>query len=229
MTTVSPLFILFICVFLFFLVRGIRYQFLRWREQHLRAMFDIANSRIDVQMGSDDAGGARTATHHGRLAPEVVRSEVVDTLFPKQTISSEEEEEPEVVVAPSAPPMEETAPPIEKKTSTDDASRGGETDETTTTTTATEEAQQVVHTDEYSSRYGTCTICLDPFENGDSIVTGGDCSHKYHRSCIFEWLEKNDDCPNCRKPMWDSDAYDVVRQSIIAQASLLLHADESEV
>ena len=43
-----------------------------------------------------------------------------------------------------------------------------------------------------------CCICLDKFEeNHKSIVL--ECSHRFHRSCISNWLKKELNCPVCRK------------------------------
>ena len=43
-----------------------------------------------------------------------------------------------------------------------------------------------------------CCICLDKFEeNHTSIVL--ECSHRFHRECITNWLKKELKCPLCRK------------------------------
>lgn len=43
-----------------------------------------------------------------------------------------------------------------------------------------------------------CCICLDKFEeNNKSIVL--ECSHRFHRNCISNWLKKELNCPLCRK------------------------------
>ena len=43
-----------------------------------------------------------------------------------------------------------------------------------------------------------CCICLDKFEeNHKSIVL--ECSHRFHRACISNWLKKELNCPLCRK------------------------------
>jgi hypothetical protein len=43
-----------------------------------------------------------------------------------------------------------------------------------------------------------CIICLQEYEKLQIIKTL-DCFHKYHQSCINEWLKNNDNCPICRK------------------------------
>lgn len=45
-----------------------------------------------------------------------------------------------------------------------------------------------------------CPICLSNFEAGD-IVVHGDCSHSFHKDCLFSWLSKQSSCPCCRQNM----------------------------
>ncbi len=49
----------------------------------------------------------------------------------------------------------------------------------------------------------SCSICLQPFENGQSIVWSKQlkCGHIFHNSCLVPWLLKNNDCPNCRREL----------------------------
>ena len=47
-----------------------------------------------------------------------------------------------------------------------------------------------------------CSICylsLDVEEN--YVIT--DCKHKFHFSCLIQWIMKNENCPMCRKS-WSS-------------------------
>lgn len=46
-----------------------------------------------------------------------------------------------------------------------------------------------------------CSICLEPYEKGEFIIESKHCPHKFHKTCILLWLEKNDACPCCRKSM----------------------------
>jgi len=46
-----------------------------------------------------------------------------------------------------------------------------------------------------------CPICIDTYDDGNTIIHSKNCSHFFHKDCIFQWLEKNDDCPCCRKNM----------------------------
>lgn len=41
-----------------------------------------------------------------------------------------------------------------------------------------------------------CSICMCNI-NSDNIIT--ECNHNYHKSCLDDWLVKNDGCPYCRK------------------------------
>ena len=34
------------------------------------------------------------------------------------------------------------------------------------------------------------------------IVRGKTCNHMFHKTCAFEWLQKNDHCPYCRQEMF---------------------------
>ncbi|KAL8205154.1 hypothetical protein R6Q57_008705 [Mikania cordata] len=45
-----------------------------------------------------------------------------------------------------------------------------------------------------------CTICLEGFKDGDSIVCLV-CTHRFHSSCLFPWVRVCAACPNCRKPI----------------------------
>ena len=40
-----------------------------------------------------------------------------------------------------------------------------------------------------------CGICFEPFRNITKIT----CGHRFCNDCIFEWLDRNNSCPNCRK------------------------------
>ena len=42
-----------------------------------------------------------------------------------------------------------------------------------------------------------CSVCICDLEKGDKVMKLK-CKHYFHRDCILPWLEKNDNCPNCR-------------------------------
>ena len=60
-----------------------------------------------------------------------------------------------------------------------------------------------------------CCICLEKFGPGDLVVSAGNCSHTYHRDCVMTWVRINDDCPMCRKPMFDEEAFKAVEQQFV--------------
>lgn len=43
-----------------------------------------------------------------------------------------------------------------------------------------------------------CVICLNEFEDNDTIGTLPLCSHSFHLRCIQDWLPKQPNCPLCR-------------------------------
>lgn len=43
----------------------------------------------------------------------------------------------------------------------------------------------------------TCSICLYGYKEGESLVKLN-CSHIYHKECIFDWFKKSRNCPLCR-------------------------------
>ena len=42
-----------------------------------------------------------------------------------------------------------------------------------------------------------CSICLEEYEVGVSVVSKVRCGHVYHRECIRQWLSHNPTCPLC--------------------------------
>lgn len=46
-----------------------------------------------------------------------------------------------------------------------------------------------------------CCICLAPYEDGDVVMTGTQCSHRLHLRCCLQWLKQHDHCPYCRMEM----------------------------
>nr|GMD26468.1 probable E3 ubiquitin-protein ligase RHY1A [Ipomoea batatas] len=45
---------------------------------------------------------------------------------------------------------------------------------------------------------GECCICLEGFMEGAVITPLAPCSHRFHHSCILQWLRNNPTCPICR-------------------------------
>eukprot|EP01023_Acetabularia_acetabulum_P016833 TRINITY_DN18343_c0_g1_i2.p2 TRINITY_DN18343_c0_g1~~TRINITY_DN18343_c0_g1_i2.p2 ORF type:complete len:215 (+),score=32.16 TRINITY_DN18343_c0_g1_i2:103-747(+) len=45
-----------------------------------------------------------------------------------------------------------------------------------------------------------CPTCLDPYdEDNPKILTS--CGHHFHLACIYEWLNRSDNCPMCGQKM----------------------------
>ena len=52
-----------------------------------------------------------------------------------------------------------------------------------------------------------CTICLEDFIDGTSIIITTKCNHSFHFECFKDWVFKNINfpkCPNCNEPILDS-------------------------
>ncbi|CAL5365861.1 unnamed protein product [Camellia sinensis] len=45
---------------------------------------------------------------------------------------------------------------------------------------------------------GTCTICLNEYEEGEELRTLPECMHCFHVACIDMWLYSCSTCPVCR-------------------------------
>jgi len=54
-----------------------------------------------------------------------------------------------------------------------------------------------------SSSIEQCPICMDNYQTGDYIRVLP-CFHKYHKSCIDEWLRPHGDCPVCKYSLVNS-------------------------
>ena len=48
-----------------------------------------------------------------------------------------------------------------------------------------------------SSLEEQCSICLDNYIKED-ILNELKCGHKYHNTCIDDWIKNNNNCPLCR-------------------------------
>ena len=45
-----------------------------------------------------------------------------------------------------------------------------------------------------------CPICLEPYSaENPAIVTA--CNHRFHLSCLYEWVERSDTCAMCLSPI----------------------------
>ena len=48
-----------------------------------------------------------------------------------------------------------------------------------------------------SQELKTCSICMCDYENGDKLKLL-QCTHRFHKDCITEWLKKKGLCPVCK-------------------------------
>ncbi|KAB2035823.1 hypothetical protein ES319_D04G179300v1 [Gossypium barbadense] len=46
-----------------------------------------------------------------------------------------------------------------------------------------------------------CSVCLNEFEEGETLRLLPKCSHAFHISCIDTWLRSHTNCPLCRAPI----------------------------
>lgn len=44
----------------------------------------------------------------------------------------------------------------------------------------------------------SCSVCIDAFERGETVLCLPECQHAFHEDCITGWLAQNTTCPNCR-------------------------------
>ena len=54
----------------------------------------------------------------------------------------------------------------------------------------------------------SCTICLEDFKDGSSVIVTTKCKHSFHFNCFKNWVFKNitnSKCPNCNNPILKSD------------------------
>lgn len=49
-----------------------------------------------------------------------------------------------------------------------------------------------------SSENKSCSICLDEFQEGQDVKFLW-CTHRFHKNCVDQWLDKHTTCPVCKK------------------------------
>mmetsp|Transcript_26904 Transcript_26904/g.41717 ORF Transcript_26904/g.41717 Transcript_26904/m.41717 type:complete len:241 (+) Transcript_26904:197-919(+) len=69
-----------------------------------------------------------------------------------------------------------------------------------------------------------CIICLSDYgdeekdvRNEHGLVHSKYCRHKFHKSCIVDWLEKKNECPCCRNEMMTMADIEEAMENIIAR------------
>ena len=60
----------------------------------------------------------------------------------------------------------------------------------------------------FESEEPSCSICLCPFEPAEEICWSSNkrCKHSFHKDCMSEWLQRHEDCPQCRQDYLKSDS-----------------------
>eukprot|EP00835_Amoeboradix_gromovi_P005421 NODE_506_length_7505_cov_0.263705.p5 type:complete len:136 gc:universal NODE_506_length_7505_cov_0.263705:6766-6359(-) len=61
----------------------------------------------------------------------------------------------------------------------------------------TKNEDEAVHLYFHSEYHTGCSICLDEFEEGDSLYLPV-CGHPFHVVCLDNWLNVNNICPLCQ-------------------------------
>ena len=56
-------------------------------------------------------------------------------------------------------------------------------------------SKKKIFSNNYVNDDNNCPICLEEFGDNTKIL---ECAHKYHISCIDEWLNEHNNCPICR-------------------------------
>lgn len=50
--------------------------------------------------------------------------------------------------------------------------------------------------------HNCCTICLSDFGENEIVTCCEDgCRNWFHKECLFEWLDRSENCPCCRRDM----------------------------
>ena len=55
----------------------------------------------------------------------------------------------------------------------------------------------------------SCSVCIDAFERGETLLCLPECQHAFHKDCIEGWLAQNTTCPNCRASLVSAEGEDV--------------------
>lgn len=65
---------------------------------------------------------------------------------------------------------------------------------------STKVSQGVLYVQSASEDEDVCPTCLDDYTPENPKITMK-CSHNFHLGCIYEWMERSDNCPICGKEM----------------------------
>lgn len=65
---------------------------------------------------------------------------------------------------------------------------------------STKVSQGLLYVQSFSEDEDVCPTCLDDYTPENPKITMK-CSHHFHLGCIYEWMERSDNCPICGKEM----------------------------
>ncbi|CAN4111175.1 unnamed protein product [Withania somnifera] len=84
-----------------------------------------------------------------------------------------------------------------------------------------------------------CAVCLNEFEDDETLRLVPKCDHVFHPECIDAWLESHDTCPVCRAnlnpqpgespaqvPLWNRDEPGTEQQQQNVEVSIRIVSDE---
>lgn len=90
----------------------------------------------------------------------------------------------------------------------------------------------MLYSDVKDHRIGTssleCAVCINEFEDGDSIRLLPDCSHVFHEECIDAWLASHITCPVCRAVLEKVKEEAAEERIETAEAAVVVVLEEKE-
>ncbi len=65
----------------------------------------------------------------------------------------------------------------------------------------------------------SCSVCIDAFEVGETLLCLPECQHAFHKDCIEGWLAQNTTCPNCRASLVSAEGEEDVEAARFDRSS----------
>jgi len=175
---------------------------------------DVTSSAGDIEMGeiqssiissSSSSSSVGTSENNNDTTPGARESKDNMNDAESQRLS------PEGAAATKSVPGDDTAKEKESVKVDCLAKKGGEIEEKEalglahgtkeTTTVANGDDESLPNLDDMDHEK-MCCICLAPYQDGESVMTGTQCAHLFHADpCCLEWLRQHDHCPYCRVEM----------------------------
>ena len=66
-------------------------------------------------------------------------------------------------------------------------------------------------------------------EEGETVISSKYCDHVFHKECILEWLDNNDECPCCRVDMVTSKDVSKATATIIGKTRMIMAVESIRV